>query len=91
MTLVKDKMVMDIPDSSTAKMYIAHGWQVLKEKVNEPEPEVMVDDTITKKELQKQLDELGIEYKPQENKASLIAKLKTVEPANDFDDGLLKG
>jgi hypothetical protein len=46
---------------------------------------------MTKKELQSKLDKLKVDYKPQENKSTLLDKLKTASPTGDFDDGLLKG
>jgi hypothetical protein len=91
MKLVKDGILMNVIDSSTIKMYKSHGWVEAKEKPIKAEKPKELDDTITKKELQTKLDELHIPYKPNENKNALIKKIKNAEPANDFDDGLLKG
>ena len=81
---------MIIDDLSTIKMYKSHGWAELKEKDKDVRP-VAVEETLTKKELQTKLDGLSIQYKPNESKAALIKKLKEAGPANDFNDGLLKG
>jgi hypothetical protein len=90
MELIKDGVVMIINDLSTIKMYKGFGWKEVinkkAEKVEQPEEVEM-----TKKELQSKLDELKVDYKPQENKSALIDKLKKALPTNDFDDGLLKG
>jgi hypothetical protein len=90
MDLIKDGVVMIINDLSTIKMYKGFGWKEVinkkAEKVEQPEEVEM-----TKKELQSKLDELKVDYKPQENKSALIDKLKKALPTNDFDDGLLKG
>ena len=88
MELIKDGMVMVIDNNSTAKMYLDLGWTLVKEK---PEPKVEVETELTKKDLQKKLDDLKVDYKPQETKSTLLDKLKTALPTNDFDDGLLKG
>jgi len=90
MELIKDGLVITINDLSTVKMYKGFGWKEVTnkkaEKVEQPEEVEM-----TKKELQSKLDKLKVEYKPQENKSTLVDKLKKASPANDFDDGLLKG
>jgi len=90
MELIKDGVVMVIDDLSTIKMYKNFGWKEVTnkkaEKVQQPEEVEM-----TKKELQSKLDKLKVEYKPQENKSTLVDKLKKALPADDFDDGLLKG
>lgn len=85
MKLIKDGMIMELSDWSTYKLYKSYGWQEVTE---EEKPVEVVEPT--KKELQAQLDKLGIKYKPIDNKALLQEKLTSAEPANDFDDGLLK-
>lgn len=85
MKLIKDGMIMELSDGSAYKLYKSHGWQ---EVTGEEKPVEVVEPT--KKELQEQLDGLGIKYKPIDNKALLQQKLTSAEPANDFDDGLLK-
>ena len=87
MKLIKDGMVMILADESTAKMYKNFGWKEVVEK----EPVKQVEIELTKKQLQEKLDELQVEYKPNENKATLMDKLKEASPTNNFDDGLLKG
>jgi penicillin-binding protein-related factor A (putative recombinase) len=86
MKLIKDGMVLELNDESTARMYLNYGWALV---LNKKEPVVEIE--LTKKELQKKLDGLNVEYKPQENKSTLMDKLKAALPTNDFDDGLLKG
>lgn len=87
MKLIKDGMVMELADKSTAKMYKNFGWTEVVEK----EPVAQVEIELTKKQLQEKLDELQVEYKPIENKATLMDKLKKASPTDNFDDGLLKG
>ncbi len=90
MELIKDGLVMIINDSSTIKMYKGFGWkEVVNKKAEKVEQPGEVE--MTKKELQSKLDELKVDYKPQENKSTLMDKLKAALPTNDFDDGLLKG
>ena len=81
-------MVMELTDESTARMYIDYGWKKYDDDVVDS-----IDDQVemTKKELQSKLDELKVEYKPQENKSKLLDKLKKASPTDNFDDGLLKG
>ena len=83
--LVKDGLVTHVKDKASATIYLNNGW---KEAAEEAKPVEVVEPT--KKELQEQLDKLGIKYKPTDNKAALQEKLKSAEPADDFDDGLLK-
>lgn len=85
MKLIKDGMIMELSDGSAYKLYKSHGWQ---EVTGKEKPVEVIEPT--KKELQEQLDKLGIKYKPIDNKALLQQKLTSAEPANDFDDGLLK-
>ena len=89
MKLIKDGMVMVLSDESTAKMYKDFGWKEVTDKT--PTAAKTEEVELTKKELQQKLDELEVDYKPQENKSALLDKLKKAMPANDFDDGLLKG
>ncbi len=86
--VVKDGLTTYAKDNAMLAIYLANGWTVAKEKA---EPKVEVETELTKKELQKKLDDLKVDYKPQENKSTLLDKLKTALPTNDFDDGLLKG
>jgi hypothetical protein len=90
MELVKDGMVIVLNDDSTAKMYLNLGWKKVKnaEVVKET---IATGIELTKKQIQSKLDELKVDYKPQENKSTLLDKLKTASPTDDFDDGLLKG
>jgi hypothetical protein len=90
MELIKDGMVMIIENDSSARMYLDLGWKEVvnknSDKVKQPE-----EVELTKKQIQSKLDELKVDYKPQENKSTLLDKLKTASPTNDFDDGLLEG
>ena len=90
MELIKDGMVMIIDNDSTAKMYLDLGWRIL-DKTEVVKETIVTDIDLTKKQIQSKLDELKVDYKPQENKDTLLDKLKTALPTNDFDDGLLKG
>lgn len=89
MKLIKDGWVIEISDKSTARIYTDNGWKEVTDK--KPEAAKTEEVELTKKELQSKLDELEVDYKPQENKSALMDKLKKAMPANDFDDGLLKG
>jgi hypothetical protein len=86
--VVKDGLTTYAKDNAMLAIYLANGWTVAKEKA---EPKVEVEVEFTKKELQKKLDELKVDYKPQENKSTLLDKLKKAKPSDNFDDGLLKG
>jgi hypothetical protein len=88
--VVKDGLTTYVKDNAMLAIYLANGWSVSK-KQEDPIPEQSVEPEVTKKELQKKLDELKVAYKPQENKSALMDKLKKASPANNFDDGLLKG
>lgn len=93
MKLIKDGLVIELTDDTTAKMYLDYGWKKSKEKeIVETVIDTIVETVeMTKKELQTKLDELKVEYKPQENKSKLLDKLKKASPTDNFDDGLLKG
>jgi len=93
MKLIKDGMVIELTDQSTAKMYMDYGWTKYDDNVEQKSiVETVVGQLeMTKKELQSKLDELKVEYKPQENKSKLMDKLKKASPTDNFDDGLLKG
>jgi hypothetical protein len=86
-------MVIELTDQSTAKMYMDYGWTKYDDNVEQKSiVETVVGQLeMTKKELQSKLDELKVEYKPQENKSKLMDKLKKASPTDNFDDGLLKG
>jgi len=88
--VVKDGLTTYVKDQSILAIYLANGWALSKGKEKPIEASV-VEPEFTKKELQQKLDELGVEYKPQENKSTLLGKLNKAKPTNDFDDGLLKG
>ena len=90
MELIKDGMVMIIENDSSARMYLDLGWKVVNKKQVVKET-VATGIELTKKQIQSKLDELKVDYKPQENKSTLLDKLKTASPTNDFDDGLLEG
>lgn len=85
--IIKDGIKAWVETKSKAQPYIQAGWKVVveSEAIAEPKQEV------TKKELQAKLDKLGIAYTPRDNKATLVKKLESAQPDNDFDDGLLKG
>lgn len=85
-TITKDGMIATVNNPSSLPMYISQGWKV----VTEQEQPVEEAPELTKKELQAKLDELGVSYKPTENKAALIEKVQSAATDN-FDDGLLKG
>lgn len=84
--VVKDGLTTYVKDQAFLTMYLDNGWKIAKDKI-EKEPEL----ELTKKQLQTKLDELQVDYKPQENKSTLMDKLKKALPADNFDDGLLKG
>lgn len=86
--VIKDGLITFAKDNAMLALYIENGWQVVSEK---KQPIVQVEIELTKKQLQEKLDELQVEYKPIENKATLMDKLKEASPTNNFDDGLLKG
>lgn len=86
--VIKDGLTTFAKDSAMLALYLENGWQVVSEK---KQPIVQVEIELTKKQLQEKLDELQVEYKPIENKATLMDKLKEALPTDNFDDGLLKG
>lgn len=86
--VIKDGLTTFAKDNAMLALYIENGWQVVSEK---KQPVVQVEIELTKKQLQEKLDELQVEYKPIENKATLMDKLKEASPTDNFDDGLLKG
>lgn len=86
--VIKDGLTTFAKDNAMLALYIENGWQVVSEK---KQPIVQVEIELTKKQLQEKLDELQVEYKPIENKATLMDKLKEASPTDNFDDGLLKG
>lgn len=85
-TITKDGMTATVTNPSSLPMYLSKGWKVVTKETKKEEavPE------LTKKQLQEKLDELGATYKPTDNKAALLKKVKSAAPDN-FDDGLLKG
>lgn len=86
--VIKDGLTTFAKDNAMLALYLENGWQVVGEK---KQPVVQVEIELTKKQLQEKLDELQVEYKPIENKATLMDKLKEASPTDNFDDGLLKG
>jgi hypothetical protein len=93
MKLIKDGMVMELDDASTASMYLDYGWRKYDDSDEKKSFVERIENQVemTKKELQLKLDELKVVYKPQENKSELLGKLKKALPTDNFDDGLLKG
>jgi hypothetical protein len=90
--VVKDGFITYAKDNGMLAIYLSNGWVLAKEKPEKKvEVEVEVENEMTKKQLQKKLDELKVDYKPQENKSALMDKLTKAVPSNNFDDGLLKG
>lgn len=92
-TVIKDKEIVTVDNRQTLAIYLANGWKVKhqsEEKSIEPSKSVSLED-LTKKELQERLEQKGIEFNPRDSKTALIEKIGKVTPANDFDDGLLKG
>lgn len=87
-TITKDGIIATVSNPSSLPAYIANGWKVVADKTESVAEEAVPE--LTKKELQAKLDKLGVTYKPTENKATLMDKIKSAAP-DDFDDGLLKG
>lgn len=86
--IIKDGVKAWVETKSKAQPYLKAGWKVVAEvEVKEDSQE----QEVTKKDLQGQLDKLGIAYTPRDTKATLVKKLESAQPDNDFDDGLLKG
>lgn len=90
--IIKDKKRQTIPNRQALAVYLANGWTLLKTK----EEPIVKDvpkplDELTKKELQSRLELKGIEYDTRDSKSALIEKLNGGTPADNFDDGLLKG
>lgn len=94
-TITKDGMTATVTNPSSLPMYLSKGWKVVTKETKKEEavPELtkkQLQSELTKKQLQEKLDELGATYKPTDNKAALLKKVKSAAPDN-FDDGLLKG
>jgi hypothetical protein len=93
--IVKGKERYQTENRQTLSVYLANGWTLKKEVAKEvvKQVEKMVNPIVgqTKKELQNQLNKKGIEYTPRDNKDTLRKKLEQSDPADDFNDGLLKG
>lgn len=93
--IVKGKETMNVSNRNALSVYLANGWSVQKkvtdEVVKEVEKIVKPVLPVTKKDLQEQLDQKGIKYTPRDSKETLRKKLEQSSPADDFNDGLLKG
>lgn len=90
--IIKEKERLTVPNRHSLSVYLSNGWKLVK-KTEETikEPQATVNDEVTKKELQDQLTAKGIKFNPRDTKSALLEKLDKATPADDFDDGLLKG
>ena len=93
--IVKGKETLEITNRQSLGVYLANGWSIQKkvtdEVVKEVEKIIKPVLPVTKKDLQEQLDQKGIKYTPRDSKETLRKKLEQSSPADDFNDGLLKG
>jgi hypothetical protein len=93
--IVKGKEIIETENRQLLNIYLANGWTLQKKVTSEVVKQVQqAANTLadfTKKQLQDKLAKKEIKFTPQENKADLISKLENSDPADDFNDGLLKG
>lgn len=93
--IVKGKDKIETENRQLLNIYLANGWTLQKKVAGDVVKQVQEATKslaeYTKKQLQDKLAKQDIKFKPQENKADLIAKLEKSGPADDFNDGLLKG
>ena len=96
-TITKDGSTQSV-NQRNLQWYIDKGWELVKEATPEP---IKSDNfkILTKAQLQELCKDKGIEYKPRETKAQLIAKLDEVNKKTlgerkasnkEFNDSLIK-
>lgn len=93
--IVKGKDKLELTNRQLLNIYLANGWSIQKKVTDEvvKQVEKIVKPVLpdNKKELQERLDQKGIKYTPRDSKDTLRKKLEQSSPADDFNDGLLKG